>query len=210
MKLAKRLKLLQCEATDKSSRAAASNDSDEASHLEGKTCTTVRRQQLISRCSPARLSVSALDFIVLAKRSEKAIGLYKCTICSEHVIGTQRLRSHLDKHRESARKAAVDPADDVTPRHGELPVLEASGDPAQGNATPAGALDVPQSPPSSPANPPTQERMEPAPEEDALVCKQCGRRFKYQNCLASHERSHTTVAAIRKQTAVSTSTLKHR
>lgn len=210
LNLAKRHKLLQSEATDKGPRAAASNDSDEASHLEGKTCTTVRRQQLISRCSPARLSVSALDFIVLAKRSEKDIGLYKCTICSEHVIGTQRLRSHLDKHRESARKAAVDPADDVAPRHGELPVLEASGDPAQWNATPAGTLDVPQSPPSSPANPPTLERMEPAPQEDGLVCKQCGRRFKYQNCLASHERSHTTVAAIRKQTTVSTSTLKHR
>lgn len=210
LNLATRHKILQSDTMAKGSRAAASNESDEVSHLEGKTCKTVRRQQLISRYSPARLSVSALDFIVLAKPSKKATGLYKCSICSENVIGTKRLRSHLDKHRDSARKAAVEPTDDVTPRHDELPVLETIGDLAQWNVTRAGTFDMPQSPASSPANPPTLERMEPAPKEDSLVCKQCGRKFKYQNCLASHERSHTTVAAIRKQTTVSTSTLKHR
>lgn len=207
--LPKRRKLFKSDARDESSLGTAANKSDEVSNLEGKTrfnSEIQSTQQLHSHTRTAPLFVSALDFIVLAKPSKKATGLYKCSHCGKHVTGTKRLSSHLDKHRHSARKAAVDRAVDLAaPSQDEPPMLETVQDLAS-----VGTFNDPQSPTSSLSIPPILERMEPLEKEASFTCKLCGRIFKHQKGLASHERSHATVAALRKQCTDSTSSLKHR
>lgn len=207
--LKKRRKLLESDANDKSFRAEAANESDEVPNLEGETSLhpeVQSTQHLESHSGTVALSVGALDFIVLAKPSKKATGLYKCSHCGKQIRGTKRLSSHLDKHRDLAKKAGVDPTDDITaPLQDKPPTPETSGD-----LEPVGTFKDAQSPPTSPSTPQTPERVESLEKETSFACKHCSRIFKHQKSLASHERSHATVAALRKQTTDSTSTLKHR
>lgn len=91
-------------------------------------------------------------------------------------------------------------------RQDEVPLLESIKELAQWNVAPLETFTVPPSPPISPSKSSDAEQPELESKEDKLTCKQCGRTFKSKRGLVSHEHSHAALAAIKKQTMLSSST----
>lgn len=89
-------------------------------------------------------------------------------------------------------------------------MLETVEELSQWNVKPVETFTVPLSPPSSPCNLTDVEQLELESNEDGLTCNQCGQMFMSRKGLHLHERSHAAMAAIKKQSSLSTLTLKHK
>ncbi|XP_073322437.1 zinc finger protein 462-like [Pagrus major] len=198
---------------------------EKSAQVKCKVCpdlTFDSSQLLIDHYSTSHSSDCILDFIVLSQASKKTTGLYKCALCNKQMNGIRKLCLHLDRHRETEKKAAeaaktkaplviemTPEAKSIEPsRQDELPMLETVEDLAQWNVTPVQTFTAPPSPPSSPMKPTDQEQSGQDSRKDGLTCKQCGRTFMSMRGLHLHERSHAAVAALKKQNNLSTSALK--
>nr|XP_033475737.1 zinc finger protein 462-like [Epinephelus lanceolatus] len=167
---------------------------------------------------------SILDFTVLSTGKKKgSTGLYRCVHCYKQMNGIRKLWYHLDCHRESARKRAMDEKttaslDTTTPEAKSIKLckqdvllkLENVEELAQWNVTPVETFVMPPSPLPSPSKSTELEQPELESREDKHTCEQCGRSFMSLKGLRSHERSHAAMAAIRKnRDNLPTTVLKH-
>uniref|UniRef100_A0A673C8N4 C2H2-type domain-containing protein n=1 Tax=Sphaeramia orbicularis TaxID=375764 RepID=A0A673C8N4_9TELE len=197
------------------------DESENGAQVECKECPKLffkSPKQLIAHYSTFHRSQYILDFTVLAQRSQKNTGVFRCDHCQKKINGIRNLHLHLDRHRArknkkaNAAKMTAATVTTVVPEltmQEKLPTLETVEEFVQRNLKPLETSTVestlPASPPSLCLTATELEQPEVETSDDKNTCKLCKRSFMSLKGLRSHERSHAALAAIKKLDNLSTS-----
>ncbi|XP_029999605.1 zinc finger protein 462-like isoform X2 [Sphaeramia orbicularis] len=202
------------------------DESENGAQVECKECPKLffkSPKQLIAHYSTFHRSQYILDFTVLAQRSQKNTGVFRCDHCQKKINGIRNLHLHLDRHRArknkkaNAAKMTAATVTTVVPEAAsvkltmqeKLPTLETVEEFVQRNLKPLETSTVestlPASPPSLCLTATELEQPEVETSDDKNTCKLCKRSFMSLKGLRSHERSHAALAAIKKLDNLSTS-----
>ncbi|XP_028270354.1 zinc finger protein 462-like [Parambassis ranga] len=209
-------KLLQKYDKRNKARVQPGPQSEEAASVTCKKCPnlTFKSSELLSEHYSAAHCI--LDFTVLSLGfKHKSTGAYKCVHCDMQLNGTRKLAFHLDRHRERKTLTAgaaktTAPSEDKSltfSQQEDVPTLETMDELTKWNETPVQTFSVPTSPPLSPSR---GTNMKQAKPESGYTCKRCRRTFMSLKGLRTHERSHATMAAIKKIDKVPISNLKEK
>ncbi|XP_029961329.1 zinc finger protein 462-like [Salarias fasciatus] len=185
------------------------SEPEEVSHDKCVKCPDLRFDTpsllLEHYCAVHRSDVK-MDFDVISTgEKKKSTGLYTCNHCVRQLNGIRKLSIHMNNHRKvkkeeakrraSLQQSAPDPSSVEPGVENELPGLESVEQSTQKSATPVHLAGLPASPVKSSSGVDDMKQSENRNKRHA--CKQCGRSFMSPKVLLSHERSHSTVAAIK-------------
>uniref|UniRef100_A0AAV2MQU0 C2H2-type domain-containing protein n=1 Tax=Knipowitschia caucasica TaxID=637954 RepID=A0AAV2MQU0_KNICA len=123
-----------------------------------------------------------MDFSIIAKRTDRTTGIYKCNYCKKKIFGIKKICKHLDTHRKRLLEKQRKVSEQQT-----LPSLNSLAE----NAVSASNEGTVVSPAAA-----SLSNEKPESRDNAHICQRCKRLFKSLKGLRSHERSHAALAAL--------------
>uniref|UniRef100_A0A8C6UPC2 C2H2-type domain-containing protein n=1 Tax=Neogobius melanostomus TaxID=47308 RepID=A0A8C6UPC2_9GOBI len=130
-------------------------------------------------------SSEVVDFTIVAERTYRTTGVYRCNRCKQKIFGIKNIYKHLDQHRAKLMKI----------KHKEMEIkVEVSAEKPPPTLHPMEDETI-KSPPASTVSLLNAEVPE-LPSEGKHTCLRCKRTFMSLKGLRSHERSHAAFAAL--------------
>lgn len=134
-----------------------------------------------------------MDFTVVAERTHRTTGVYKCNQCKEKIFGIKNICKHLDQHRarlmmknpKKMDSKIVETSEEISPSspaEHELKLQLRSEKTIETPPMPTVSLSVAEAPEK--------------PIDGKHFCLRCKRTFMSLKGLRSHERSHAAFAAL--------------
>lgn len=153
----------------------------------------VSKGRLLAHYETVHSSELRMDFTIVAKRTHRTTGVYRCNRCKQKIFGIKNLCKHLDQHRARLMKKTHKEMESKTDVSEEDP---SSLDPVEDEMKlEVRSEEIIKSPRVSSVSLFSAELPE-EPSEGRHTCLRCKRTFMSLKGLRSHERSHAAFAAL--------------
>lgn len=134
-----------------------------------------------------------MDFTVVAERTHRTTGVYKCNRCKEKIFGIKNICKHLDQHRARLiKKNSQMMENKIVEASEENSPSSSAEDEMKLQLRSEKTIETPPMPTVSLSDVEAPEK----PIEGKHFCLRCKRTFMSLKGLRSHERSHVAFAAL--------------
>ncbi|XP_033828893.1 zinc finger protein 462-like [Periophthalmus magnuspinnatus] len=151
--------------------------------------------RLLAHYRAIHITEMQIDFKILAKRTARTTGIYKCNYCEKKLFGIKNLCKHLDRHRarwlKKYKVLETKVSEQETP-----PTLNPDEEETGLNVKDEETVISHSASASSHLGFEVPEFSEEQHSDGIHHCQRCKRSFKSLKGLRSHERSHAALAAL--------------